>query len=156
MARDRRTDQQVPRIDLVRIGPALIERQEDIALLLGGVQAAGDSAGVRALPEVQGDSAAARVLASDTRRIIAQLDRAVRAGNPVAPSQYAYAYADLRDTMATLHWLDSVSIHHDTHALNVRVDPRLDFIRGDPRFQAWDVATGLPPLAPPAHGGLAF
>ena len=142
--------------DLATVYRAMGRYQDAVEWLRQGRLAAGDSVGARALPDVQGDSAAARVLASDTRRVIAQLDHAARAGNRVAPSAYAYAYADLRDTLAMLRWLDSVSVLHDTEVLNVRVDPRLDFIRQDPRFRAWEAATGLPPLAPPAHGGLAF
>jgi hypothetical protein len=109
-----------------------------------------DSAGAAALPDVSTDSAATRLLADDSRRTIARLDSLARAGERTGPSEYAIAYAELGDTVATLHWLDSIVAHNDSYRHQIRVDPLFDFLRRDPRYQAWEARCGLPPLAPSA------
>jgi DNA-binding SARP family transcriptional activator len=108
-------------------------------------EAAGDSAGARALPSVSTDSAARRLVAADARRRIERLDRSRRAGEQVPPLRYAAAYAVLADTVATLRWLESVAAQHDAALYHVRVDPVFDFLRNDPRYQAWEARNALRP-----------
>ncbi len=114
--------------------------------------AAGDSARAAALPPASTDSAARRLLAADARRTITQLDRATKAGKQVSLNEYASAYAVLRDTVRTLRWLDSMTIHSGSYLHQVRVDPKFDFLRRDARYRAWESRSGLPPLAP-SHDG---
>lgn len=82
------------------------------------------------------DSAALRLLAADTRRTIARLDQSARAGESVPARIYASAYAALDDTLATLRWLDSMIVRHDSYLHQIRVDPLFDFLRRDPRYPA--------------------
>jgi serine/threonine-protein kinase len=117
--------------------------------------AVGDTVAAAALPEVQTDSAAVRLLAADARRTIARLDRASGAGERVPPSSYAIAWAALGDTLATLRWLDSMAVRRDSYLHQVRLDPRFDFVRRDPRYRAWEKRSGLPPLAASAGVALA-
>lgn len=107
--------------------------------------AEGDSAGAAALASVASDSGALRLLAADERRTIAHLDRSARAGERVPPRAYASAYAALGDTVATLRWLDSMVVRHDSYLHQIRVDPLFDFLRRDPRYRAWEAGSGLPP-----------
>jgi hypothetical protein len=99
--------------------------------------AAGDSAGAAALPAAAADSVAAHLLANDSRLTIARLDSTTRAGVRVPASDYASTYAELRETLATLRWLDSMVAHRDSYLHQIRLDPVFDFLRGDPRYQAW-------------------
>jgi hypothetical protein len=86
----------------------------------------------------------------DSRRRIARLDSTARAGERVPTSEYAIAYAELGDTLATLDWLDSMLVRNDSYRHQIRVDPLFDFLRRDPRYRAWEARCGLPPLAPTA------
>jgi hypothetical protein len=104
-----------------------------------------DSVGVAALTDAATDRAAIRLLDDDARRAIARLDADARAGRVVSYSSYATAYATLRDTAATLRWLDSMLVHRDSYRPQVRVDPVFDFLRGEPRYGAWESRSGLPP-----------
>jgi hypothetical protein len=62
-------------------------------------------------------------------------------------ADYVRAYARLRDTTATLDWLDSMNVYHDSFLHIARVDPFLDFVRSQPRYRAWEASSGLPPRA---------
>ena len=117
--------------------------------------AEGDPAAAVAWPTVTTDSAAVRMLAADARRTIVRLDSAARAGDRVPPSRYALAHAALGDTLATLHWLDSMRVRRDSYLHQVRLDPAFDFVRADPRYRVWEARSGLPPLASPGGGGQA-
>jgi tetratricopeptide (TPR) repeat protein len=55
-------------------------------------------------------------------------------GNP--PYQIAAAFAALRDRDQALVWLERAFQVHDTGLLHLAQDPRLDPLRGDPRFDA--------------------
>ncbi len=134
-------------IDLAELYRAMGRPRESVAWLRRARAAAGDSASAAALPDASSDSGANRLLAADARRTIARLDHAARNGERAPASQYAVMYATLGDTASTLNWLDSVVARHDSYLHVVRVDPVFDFVRRLPRYQAWDRATGLPPLA---------
>jgi tetratricopeptide (TPR) repeat protein len=109
--------------------------------------AAGDTVAAAALPEVETDSAARRLLAADARRTLARLGPAEKAGERVPPSSQARAWAVLGDIAQTLRWLDSMVARRDSYLHQVRVDPLFDFLRSDPRYRAWEGRSGLPPLA---------
>lgn len=106
--------------------------------------ATGDSAGAAALGNVPTDSAAIRLLEADARRTIAMLDRSAREGRRTPPSVYARAYALLGDTLATLRWLDTMSLRHDSYLRQIRLDPRFDFLRADARYQQWEARSLRP------------
>jgi DNA-binding SARP family transcriptional activator len=128
-------------------------RPRDAVVWMRRARAAqGDPDGPAAWPAVSTDSAAALLLAADARRMLERLDRAVRDGQPVPPSEYALAYAALGDTLATLRWLDAMLAGRDSYIHQVRVDPIFDFVRADPRYRAWEARSGLPPLASPTAG----
>jgi tetratricopeptide (TPR) repeat protein len=124
----------------------VIDRPRDaVTWLRRAREAAGDSAGAAALPHASSDAAALRLLAADARRAIALADRAVAEGKRTPASAYARAYALLGDTLATLRWIDSMAVHHDSYLHRVRLDPRFDFVRSDARYRAWE-ASALPRL----------
>jgi hypothetical protein len=100
--------------------------------------AAGDSASAAALPDAASDSAATTLLAMDARRTLAMLERSAREGMRTPAMAHARAYALLGDTLATLRWLDSMSVHRDSYLHQVRLDPRFDFLRADTRYRTWE------------------
>lgn len=84
-------------------------------------------------------------------QLVALLEcRDAQTGTRVSSSRYATAYAPLGDTLATLRRLDSVSMRRDSYLHHVRLEPVFDLLRQDPRYQAWEQRTGLPPLDPSA------
>lgn len=95
---------------------------------------------------VSTDSAARRLLRADARRSITRLEEQSRAGKKVPPSLIAAGYAVLGDTNGTFRWLDAMLPYRDSYMHQVRVDPRFDFLRGDSRYGAWLLRSGLPPL----------
>jgi hypothetical protein len=60
-----------------------------------------------------------------------------RTGQPYSPGAFATAYADLRNKDETLRWLDSMLAVRDPGLPQIEVDPVYDFLRGDPRYDAW-------------------
>lgn len=134
-------------IDLAQLYSAMGRPREAVGWLRRARVAAGDSAGAAALPDASSDSGARQLLAADARRTIARLDQAAHNGDRAPAYRYAVMYATLGDTASTLNWLDSVVARHDSYLHQVRVNPVFDFVRRLPRYQAWDAASGLPPLA---------
>ena len=137
-------------VDISQLYRAMGRPRDAVEWLRRAAAAAGDTARAAALTIPSTDAEARRLLAADSRRVIARLDRATQAGAPVPPSHYAEAFAGLGDTEATLKWLDAMVTYHDTYLAQIRVDPLFDFVRTDPRYQAWEARSGLPPLAPSA------
>jgi len=136
--------------DMAALHRAMGRPRDAVEWLRRARMAAGDSAAATALPPAPTDVAARGLLAADARRTINRLDRATRAGDRVPPSRYALAYAELEDTLETFRWLDSMVVHRDSYLHHIRVDPLFDFLRRDARYQSWEAASGLPPLAPDA------
>jgi hypothetical protein len=66
------------------------------------------------------------------------LERKARAGEGVGSTEFAYAYAAVRDTNATLRWFDSMLVNREPALQAVPLDPDFDFLRGDPRYKAWE------------------
>lgn len=123
-------------------------RPRDAVMWLGRTRtAAGDSAGAALLHPAASDPAALRLLRADAMRRIARLEGQSRAGEKIPPSHIAAEYAVLGNTDATFRWLDSMLPYRDSYMHQVRVDPRFDFLRGDPRYADWVSRSGLPPLA---------
>jgi len=138
--------------DYAELLRAMNRPREAVTWLRRARVSAGDSAAAAALPDVATDAAARDLLAADARRTIGRLRRAARNGGRVLPSDYAAAWAALGDTTATLWWLDSMTTGHDSYLAQVRVDPVFDFLRGDPRYRAWEERSGLPPLPAELNG----
>jgi tetratricopeptide (TPR) repeat protein len=112
-------------------------------------EAEGDTVGAALLHDAASVSEAVKLLRADARRAITLYEAGERTGNLRPPWHYAYAYATLGDTAATLDWLDSMVTRHDTYMLNIRVHPAFDFIRTQPRYRAWEVRSGLPAMSRP-------
>ena len=134
--------------DLARLCVAMGRTREALQWLRRARLAQGDSASAASLGEPATDAAAADVLAADSRRTVARLDRAARSGRRVPTMAYAAAFAALHDSSATLQWLDSMLVRRNGDVYQVRVDPAFDFLRGDARYRAWESRTGLPQLVP--------
>jgi serine/threonine-protein kinase len=137
-------------LDLVRLSVAMGRMRDAVRWLRHARVAQRDSAGASLLADAATDSAASRLLAADARRRIAQLDSVTRAGKRVPPIAYASAFAALRDTVATLRWLDSMGVRRNNDKHLVRVDPAFDFLRADSRYRAWELRSGLPTMR--SHG----
>jgi len=52
----------------------------------------------------------------------------------VAALDFAYVYAGLRDKEKTFEWLEKAYQEHSAWLLWTGTDPRLDWVRSDPRF----------------------
>jgi DNA-binding SARP family transcriptional activator len=98
----------------------------------------GDTAWLAQFPQVTSDSQAARVLADQKREELHDLLSRKRSGEKVYGGSLVQTYAYLRDTSATLFWLDSMVAEHDPMGQNVLVNPLYDFLRGDPRYKTWE------------------
>ena len=53
----------------------------------------------------------------------------------VSPYGIAIVYVGLEDNEQALSWLQRAYDEHNTELTFLKVDPRLDPLRGDPRFQ---------------------
>jgi TolB-like protein/DNA-binding winged helix-turn-helix (wHTH) protein/Tfp pilus assembly protein PilF len=59
-----------------------------------------------------------------------------RGDNPYAAYALAVSYARLGDSAGAFHWLRRAADKHCLYVVFMKVDPKLDPIRSDPRFQA--------------------
>ncbi|MEO8678390.1 MAG: protein kinase [Vicinamibacterales bacterium] len=92
----------------------------------------------------------ARILASDGRRsqmqaVVAELTDAERRGEPSSPDQEAYLALAQGDRDRALGILEASARDHVANTLWIGVDPRVDALRGDPRFQQLLVRMGVRP-----------
>ena len=133
-------------LDFARLSVAMERKRDAVRWLRHARVAQRDSAGAALLADAPTESAAALLLAADARRTIAQLDSGARAGKRVPPIAYAFAFASLRDTVATLRWLDSTAVRRNNDKHLVRVDPAFDFLRADSRYRAWVSRNKLPTM----------
>ncbi|MGH7627434.1 MAG: BTAD domain-containing putative transcriptional regulator [Gemmatimonadaceae bacterium] len=140
-------------LDLAQLNAATGRPREAVAWLRRARAAQGDSAGAAALGAAVTDAEAVRLLMADARRSIARLDRAARAGEQAPASGYASAFAVLKDTVATLAWLDSIVVQRDSYLHQVRLDPVFDFVRGKPEYRSWEKRSGLPAMPAAAREG---
>lgn len=135
--------------DLAELYSAMGRPREAVVWSRRARAAEGDTVGAALLHDAASDSEAVELLHADARRTITLYEAARRAGSLRPAWHYASAYAKMGDTAATLDWLDSMVIRHDTYMLNIRVHPAFDFIRTQSRYRAWEVRTGLPPMSRP-------
>jgi serine/threonine-protein kinase len=133
-------------LDLAQLSIAAGRTRDAVHWLRRARAAQGDSVGAAALTDVTTDAAARQSIEHDARRTIARLDGEARRRRFTSPSGYARAYATLRDTTATFRWLDSMLVRRDSYRHHVRLDPVFDFLRGDPKYRAWESRSGLPPM----------
>ena len=70
----------------------------------------------------------------DALRILSQLLE-MRKKRYVSPYGIASIYACLGEKNAAFEWLETAYAEHDQTLVWVKVHPRLDGLRGDPRFQ---------------------
>jgi tetratricopeptide (TPR) repeat protein len=72
------------------------------------------------------------------------LDKLKRTKEYVSPSELAVFYAGLGDKEAAFESLERAYAAHDPQLQNLKVDPFLDPLRADPRFQDLVRRVGLP------------
>ena len=109
-----------------------------IAMWRAADDATADSTDAARLPVAPSEAVAARWFADRARDRVDRLERKARAGEAVGSTAFAYAYAGVRDTNATLHWFDSMLVNREPALQAVPLDPDFDFLRGDPRYKAWE------------------
>jgi serine/threonine-protein kinase len=81
------------------------------------------------------------------REIVRQrLDSVARDGSVYrSPYDLVIDLVAVGDLDAALDWLERSRAERETDLLAIAVDPRLDPLRGDPRFEAVVAAVGLAP-----------
>ena len=90
----------------------------------------------------QADAAAGR--ADEARKALDSLRQHSQArGTFVPPESYAYVYARLGDFDRAFEWLDEAFRSRSSTVLWLPVDPRVDPLRGDPRFSRYVNQLGL-------------
>lgn len=72
-------------------------------------------------------------------------------GRYQSPFDIALEYAALGDVDETITWLQRSFAERETDLVGLAVDPRLDLLREDPRFESLLKEIGLPRLAEPTH-----
>lgn len=65
------------------------------------------------------------------------------------PYDIVLEYAALGEVEEAVHWLERSFAEHETDLVSLAVDPRVDVLRGDPRFQELLGRIGFPETAPP-------
>jgi len=114
--------------------------EEALALFRKGVNLAGD--GTQPFQELEAWFYAASGRPRDAMRTLTELQTSRRAH---LESYYiSLAYAALGDSTEALQWLDRSFREHSFWMVYLNVDPRLDSLRGDPRFPDLLARVGLP------------
>jgi len=98
----------------------LLRKQEDAALQL------------RSAYERSGFAAAVKMLA---KHRLTELDNQVKSGDYVAASEYVTVYTRLGDKEKAFLWLEKATMERNRFALEFKINPLYDSLRGDPRFQ---------------------
>ena len=119
---------------------AMGHMRDALVMLRTSKEVAGDSAGAARMPSAPSEMEAARWFADLSRERLRDLQSRLRAGDRGDPFDFVFAYAALRDTGGTLRWLDTMLVRHDPGLSGVLVSPKFDFMRSDPRYQAWEAA----------------
>ncbi|HEY8258308.1 MAG TPA: BTAD domain-containing putative transcriptional regulator [Gemmatimonadales bacterium] len=102
-----------------------------------GQYATGDSAGAAAIPVTSSDTEATKVFTEWARSELRDELRRQRNGEPYSAGGFVEVYAKLEKKDETILWLDSMLASHDPGLPAIQVDPTYDFLRGDPRYDAW-------------------
>lgn len=104
-------------------------------------QSGGDLSYVAVLAAVHAQAGAR----AEAERLLARLlAEAARPSPRVAPQDLSYVYAALGDRDEAFAWLDKAFEHRSSRILWLKVDPRVDSLRSDPRFAALIRRLGLP------------
>jgi DNA-binding SARP family transcriptional activator len=130
--------------------------RDAIAMWRAADSVSADSTDEARLPVAPSEAEAARWFADQARHRLVTLQQNARAGEWVGPTDFAYAYASVRDTTETLRWFDSMLVHRDPALQAVPLDPEFDFLRDDPRYKAWEAKLpwsrrGPGPVSTPAE-----
>ena len=103
-----------------------------------GAEQKGDSAAAARIPVATSDSQAARMLVDRSREKLRELAESARDGGLVSAGDWTHAYAGVGDVDETIRWIDSMQVDRDPMLWSIPIDPSLDFVRSDPRYQAWE------------------
>lgn len=130
--------------------------RDAIAMWRAADSVSADSTDAARLPVAPSEAEAARWFAEQARKHLDTLQRMARDGEPVGPTTFAYAHADLHDTSETLRWFDSMLARRDPALQAIPLDPVFDFLRDDPRYKAWEAKLpwsrrGSEPVTTPAE-----
>jgi tetratricopeptide (TPR) repeat protein len=71
---------------------------------------------------------------SEALKIIEQLQELINRQSYVSPYSIALIHAALEDANEAFKWLDQAYRERDESFIHLKVDPRLDHLRSDPRF----------------------
>jgi serine/threonine-protein kinase len=71
---------------------------------------------------------------SEALKIIEQLQKLINQQSYVSPYSIALIHAGLEETDQAFEWLDRAYNERDESYIHLKVDPRLDHLRSDPRF----------------------
>jgi len=112
--------------------------REALEMMRAAREAEGDTAGAMHIPVATSDTQGARMLADLARERLHDLAEGTRRGDLIMPSDWAGTYAELRDADGTIRWIDSMQVGRDPGISRILVDPAYDFLRSDPRYQAWE------------------
>jgi TolB-like protein/Tfp pilus assembly protein PilF len=112
---------------------------EAIAAFQKAVQLSKTSEYVEGRPDMQGALAhayAAGGKSKEAREILEQLKTASGSEHYVSAYGVALIYVALNDAGEAFHWLEQAYQERDENLIHLKVDPRLDPLRPDARFQA--------------------
>jgi hypothetical protein len=123
-------------------------KRDAIAMWRAADSVSGDSSDAARLPVSPSEAEAERWFADRARTLLGTLKRNARAGESVGSTEFAYAYASLRDTTETLHWFDSMLVRREPAVQAIPLDPEFDFLRDDPRYRAWEAKLPWSPRRP--------
>jgi DNA-binding SARP family transcriptional activator/tetratricopeptide (TPR) repeat protein len=112
--------------------------RDAIAIWREADEVSADTVEAARLPVAPTEAEAARWFADEARGRLDALRRSVRDGEWVGAGAFEKVYAELRDTSATLQWFDSMLVHRDPSLQTIPIDPDFDWLRGDPRYKAWE------------------
>jgi TolB-like protein/DNA-binding winged helix-turn-helix (wHTH) protein/Flp pilus assembly protein TadD len=93
----------------------------------------------------RGHALARRGQTAEARAVLLELS-ALRRSSYVSPFDLALLHAGLGETSAALDSLEECYLKRSSAVADLAVDPRLDPLRGEPRFQALLARAGLPPV----------
>jgi hypothetical protein len=116
---------------------AMGRTHDALELFRTAAYAAGDSAAAAEVPKTANDAEASRIFTGWARIELRDAVKRRRIGEPYSPGTFVQAYANLRDKDETLRWLDSMLAARDPGLQAIQVDPIYDFLRSDPRYNAW-------------------
>lgn len=127
-----------PNGGLVDVYRAEGRTREALDIMRARPELRGDSAAAAAIPVATSDTQATRMLADMAHEHLQRLAEGARRGDLVSAGDWVSAYAGVRDVGETIRWMDSMRVSRDPLLWSIPINPSLDFIRTDPRYQAWE------------------